>query len=138
MKSFTRNEIELSETIINIRTQDQLTDQVFTTCKAIEAQLKGRTHPKEREIIANQCEKSDLSESHIRKVMEIPEKRKKSTKYKEMSEEKKLSVDQFKNETLFLGLQTKVLMQYILTSNKKYKMAIDIANLAWAITKTFR
>ena len=65
-----------------MRNQDQLTDQVFTTCKAIEAQLKGRTHPREREIIAIECEKSDISESHIRKVMEIPENRKKSTKYK--------------------------------------------------------
>ena len=65
-----------------MRTQDQLTDQVFDTCKAIEAQLKGRTHPREREIIANQCEIDDLSESHIRKVMQIQEKRRKSTKYK--------------------------------------------------------
>ena len=65
-----------------MRTQDQLTDQVFDTCKAIEAQLKGRKHPREREIIAIECEKSDISESHIRKVMEIPEKRRKSTKYK--------------------------------------------------------
>lgn len=65
-----------------IRTQDQLTDQVFDTCKAIEAQLKGRIHPKEREIIAIECEKSDLSESHIRIIMEIPENRKKSTRYR--------------------------------------------------------
>lgn len=65
-----------------MRTQDQLTDQVFITCKAIEAQLKGRTHPKEREIIANQCEKSDLSESHIRTIMEIGVDRKRSTRYR--------------------------------------------------------
>ena len=65
-----------------MRTQDQLTDQVSTTCKAIEAQLKGRTHPREREIIANQCESDDISESHIRTVLEIPEKRRKSTKYR--------------------------------------------------------
>ncbi len=65
-----------------MRSQDQLTDQVFTTCKAIEAQLKGRTHPREREIIAIECEKSDISESHIRKVLEIPEMRRKSTRYR--------------------------------------------------------
>ena len=65
-----------------MRNQDELTDQVFTTCKAIEAQLKGRTHPKEGEIIAIECKKSDISEQHIRKVMEITEKRRKSTKYK--------------------------------------------------------
>ena len=65
-----------------MKNQDQLTDQVFDTCKAIEAQLEGRTHPKEREIIAIECEKSDLSETHIRKVMGIPENRRKSTKYK--------------------------------------------------------
>ena len=62
--------------------QDQLTDQVSVTCKAIEAQLKGRRHPKESEIIANQCKVDDISETHIRKVLEIPENRKKSTKYK--------------------------------------------------------
>ena len=62
--------------------QDQLTDQVYVTCKAIEAQLKGRRHPKESEIIAIECEKSELSETHIRKVMEIPKNRKKSTKYR--------------------------------------------------------
>ena len=65
-----------------MRTQDQLTDQVFTTCKAIESQLKGRTHPREMEIIANQCEIDDISESHIRTVLEIPGNRKKSTRYR--------------------------------------------------------
>lgn len=68
--------------LYKMKNQDQITDQVSTTCKAIEAQLKGRTHPKEREIIAIECEKSELSEKHIRKVMGIPENRKKSTKYK--------------------------------------------------------
>ena len=65
-----------------MKNQDELTGQVYTTCKAIEAQLNGRTHPKEREIIANQCEIDDISEKHIRTVMEIPEQRRKSTKYK--------------------------------------------------------
>lgn len=65
-----------------MRTQDKLTDQVSDTCKAIEAQLKGRTHPREQEIIANQCKIDDVNESHIRTVMEIPEKRRKSTKKK--------------------------------------------------------
>ena len=68
-----------------MRTQDQLTDQVFTTCKAIEAQLKGRTHPREGDIIAIECAKNDLDESYIRQVMEIPEKRRKSTKYRSKS-----------------------------------------------------
>ena len=65
-----------------MKNQDEFTDQVFTTCKAIEAQLKGRTHPREHEIIANQCENDDVSEAYIRKLIDIPEKRRKSTKYK--------------------------------------------------------
>lgn len=47
-----------------MRTQNELTDQVFDTCKAIESQLNGRTHPREREIIANQCGIDDISETY--------------------------------------------------------------------------
>ena len=65
-----------------MRSPKQISIKVDRACKAIEKKLKGRTHPKEHEIIAIECEKSDLSESHIRKIMQIPEKRRKSTKYK--------------------------------------------------------
>ena len=54
-----------------------------------------------------------------------------------MSEEKKLTIDQLKNETLFLGVQTRMLMRYILTGNKKLKKAIELADLAWSITKIY-
>ena len=65
-----------------MRTPKQTSVKVDKACKAIEAQLKGRTHPREREIIAIECEKSDISESHIRTIMEIPETRRKSNRYR--------------------------------------------------------
>lgn len=64
------------------RSQDQLATQADITCKAIEAQLKGRCNPKESQIIANQCKIDDISEVYIRTIMGLPEKRRKSSKYK--------------------------------------------------------
>ena len=45
--------------------------------------------------------------------------------------------DSLTNETLFLGIQTRMLMQYILTGNKRLKKAIDLANYAWVLTKIY-
>ncbi len=52
-----------------------------------------------------------------------------------MSEEN--NHDTLTNETLFLGIQTQMLMMYILTGNKKLKKAIDLADFAWALTKIY-
>lgn len=42
------------------------------------------------------------------------------------------------DETLFLGLQTIMLMQYIMTGNKRLKKAIELADLAWEISKDYK
>ena len=64
------------------KNQGSLTDRISDTCKAIKAQIKGRSNSKEGEIIAIECEKYDISINLIRKIMEMPENRKKSTRYK--------------------------------------------------------
>ena len=63
-------------------TPKQTSIKVEKACKAIDKRKKGRVHPNENEIIAEECIIHDLSESHIRTILEIPEKRRKSTKYK--------------------------------------------------------
>lgn len=63
------------------RSKEQLADDAELTCKAIEAQLEGRTNPKEGEIIAIECKKNDIDEVYIRIIMGIQEKRRKSTKW---------------------------------------------------------
>ena len=65
-----------------MRNQDQLNDQIYITCKAIEDQPKGQSNAKEGEIIAKQCNIDDIDETHIRKIMGKPVNRRKSTKYK--------------------------------------------------------
>ena len=65
-----------------MRTPKQTSVKVEKACQAIDKRKNGRVHPNENEIIAEECIIHDLSEMHIRKVMEIPEKRRKSTKYK--------------------------------------------------------
>ena len=67
-----------------METPKQISIKVDSTCKAIEKRLKGRAHPKENEIIAEECIINDISEKHIRKVLMIDENSKRSVRYREM------------------------------------------------------
>lgn len=65
-----------------MRTPKQTSIKVDKACKAIDNRKKGRVNPNESEIIAEECIIHDISENHIRKVMEIPRNRKKSTRFR--------------------------------------------------------
>ena len=66
-----------------MKTPQQISIQVDSACKAIENRFKGRVHPNQNEIIAEECIIHDISEKHIRKVMMIDENSKRSMKYRE-------------------------------------------------------
>ena len=69
-----------------MRTLLQISDIVEATCKTIETQLKGRANFNQDQIIANQCEIHDISESHIRKILMIDENSRSSVRLREKME----------------------------------------------------
>lgn len=54
-----------------MRTLQQTSNIVESTCKAIELKLKGRANLNQDQIIAYQCVLHDICEDHIRNVMDI-------------------------------------------------------------------
>ena len=69
-----------------MRTLQQTSIIVEATCKAIELKLRSRANLNQDEIIANQCEKHDISEQHIRNVLMIDENSRSSIRLREKME----------------------------------------------------
>ena len=69
-----------------MRTLQQTSKIVESTCKAIERKLKGRANLNQDQIIANQCEINDISEQHIRKILMIDENSRSSVRLREKME----------------------------------------------------
>lgn len=67
-----------------MRSPKQISKVVASTCAAIYKRFNGRVHPKENEIIAEECIIHDISECHIRNVLKVEENSKRSVKYREM------------------------------------------------------
>ena len=69
-----------------MRTPEETSEIVESTCQAIEKRLKGRANLNQDQIIVNQCRINDISEKHIRNVLMIDENSRSSIRLREKME----------------------------------------------------